>query len=290
MSTIHRPRPAAVAAALTLSAACALGAATSASARPRPPANAVTVTTNGMDYIVHGHLHPGTATLRWRNRDDEAHMMAFSRLKPGVTLRRLMAAQRKGERATVALLADGPDATYGSPATLGAHQSTTVTMANLARGDYAMICFLVAKNGMPHWQMGMVNILHVKGAARRGAPHAVATIRITDRAIVLPPAIRRGQGTFRVVNQGTKHHSLQLVRLAKGTTLAAYNRWFGGQSQAGKPVDGGGGVLAGGIDDLAGGHSGWLTLHLAHGRYGYASTDDITGPGLPPQSGVFTVR
>lgn len=292
MSVPHRPRHVVAATALACSA-CLAGAApgpAAPAARPGPMANAVTVTTTGMNYRVSGRLHPGTATLRWRNRDDEAHMMGFARLRPGVTLRRLVAAQRKGDHAVAALLADGPDATYGSPAIVGAHQSTTVTMENLRPGRYGMVCFLVAENGMPHWKMGMVNILTVSGAERQGTPRTVGTIRITDHGIALPRAIRRGTGTFRVVDAGRRKHDLQLVRLMNGTTLAAYNAVTSGNMRSGKPIDGGGGVLVGGIDALSAGQAGWLTLHLPRGRYGYVSTADITGPGLPPQSGVFTVR
>lgn len=254
-----------------------------------PVRNAVTVRTTGMNFLPSGSLHPGNASLTWVNRSPEAHMMTLARLRPGVTVAQVVAALHISEDSVYPLLADGPDASYGSPAVVGAWASTTVTMKNLAPGRYVMICFATDADGVPHWQMGMVAALEVRGAAQHQVPRTEGTIRLTDRAITLPEGFD-GRGTYRVVNTGTRLHAIQLTRLLHGTTLAAYNAWIGQQMATGQPVDGGGGVLEGGIDVLAPGQSAWLTLDLRAGHYGYVSTTDIVGPELPPQHGEFTVR
>lgn len=254
-----------------------------------PVNNAITITSPGMSYVVKGHLHPGVAAITWKNTDDEAHMMAVSRLKPGVTLDQVKAALNKSEEAATGLLADGPDAAYGTPAPLGAGQSTTVTAPNLKAGNYVLVCFFNGKNGMPHFMMGMINELTVKGGAQSTVPASNGTITITDNGFGLPKNFT-GHGTYLVKDIGQKPHNLSFARLDKGTSLASYVGYVGQAMNSGTPVDGGGGVLDGGIDVLAPGGSAWLTLDLKPGHYGYVSTEDITGPGLPAQHGEVDIR
>lgn len=257
---------------------------------PRPPIrNAVRVVTTGMNYHVRGALHPGTAAITWVNRDDESHMMAMARLRRGVTLGQLKAALATSEDAATALLADPADTAWGGPAMLGPGWSTTVTMTGLKKGRYALICFLTDAMGRPHWQMGMVDMLRVRGTARSARPASVGTIRLSDSAIRVPRHFT-GRGTYRVVNTGSAPHALSFARLRHGTSLAAYFGHVGMAMGSGGSIDGGGGRLVGGIDVLAPHRTGWVTLRLPRGRYGYLSPEDVTGPALPPQHGVFRVR
>lgn len=256
----------------------------------RPPVrNAATVVTTGMNYHVRGALHPGTAALTWVNKDDESHMMAMARLRRGVTLAELNDALADGEEATTTLFADPPDTAWGNPALLGPGWSTTVTMTGLKAGTYALICFLTDAMGRPHWQMGMVDTLRVRGKARSTRPASAGTIRLTDSAIRLPRHFT-GTGTYRVVNRGSAAHALSFARLRHGTSLAAYFGHVGMAMNSGGSIDGGGGRLVGGIDLLAPHRTGWVSLRLPRGRYGYLSPQDVTGPALPPQHGVFRVR
>lgn len=281
---------AAPATAVRVGAASTAGRALAAHPVPRAPIrNAVRIVTTGMNYRVRGALHPGNAAITWVNRDDESHMMAMARLKTGVTLAALKAALAVGESATTELFADSPDKAWGNPALLGPGWATTVTMTGLKKGRYALICFLTDAMGRPHWQMGMVDLLTVRGARRAARPASIGTIRLTDKAIRLPRHFT-GQGTYRVVNTGRATHALSFARLSKGTSLAAYFGHVGMAMSSGGSIDGGGGVLIGGIDVLAPGRTGWVTLRLPRGRYGYLSPQDVAGPGLPPQHGVVRIR
>ena len=58
---------------------------------------------------------------------------------------------------------------------------------------------------------------------------------------------------------------------------------------SGKAIDGGGGVLDGGVDSLLPGQSAYVTLDLPSGHYGYLSMDDAQGPTIPAQHGEFDV-
>ncbi len=249
-----------------------------------PTANAITVTSTGDNYRVAGHLKPGTATIRWVNADDEWHMMTLGRLKRGVTVHKMVAALSQGEQAAKALLADGPDAAYGSPAVLSAHQSETVTMEHLRPGTYVMICFMAEPNGTTHWQLGMVRTIQVRGATDTESVSDEGTIAVDDDGITLPVGFD-GRGTYAVRDTGTRPHNFSLAHLDHGVSLADFVGSVGqAMSTGGEPT---GGELVSGIDLLAPGQRAYLTLHLPAGRYGYLSVQDLTGPGLPPQSGVI---
>ncbi len=257
--------------------------------RTAPIKNAVAVTMPGMRYVVRGHLRPGVAAITLRNTDDEAHMMAVARLRPGVTRHQVVAAMKKGgEQAVAPLLADR-DMRYGVPGPVGVGASTTVTAPRLRAGNYALICFFNGKDGMPHWAMGMIGMLRVKGPKQQLQPRSKGTITISDKGIRLPGTFD-GHGTYAVKDVGTKPHNLSFAKLSKGTTLKAYAGYVGQRMQSGQPIDGGGGVLWGGVDGLNPGQRVWLTLDLPRGHYGYLSTEDITGPGVPGQHGEVDVH
>jgi uncharacterized cupredoxin-like copper-binding protein len=254
-----------------------------------PIANAVTVTTPGMRYDVSGSLRPGIAAITLTNTDDVAHMMAVARLKDGVTLTQVTDALAQSEEAAAKLLADSPDTSYGTPSIVGAGQSTTVTALDLPAGHYALICFLPGSDGKPHWQMGMIDELTVAGDKATERPPTRGTITIDDQGISLPAGFT-GNGTFEVVNNGKAPHGFSLAELDQGTGLADFAGHVGMAENSGQPVDGGGGVLVGGVDVLAPGQSAFLTLALRPGHYGYLSPSDMTGPQLPAQHGEFDVR
>ncbi len=254
-----------------------------------PIANAVIIDTPGMSYQVSGPLRPGVAAITLVNSDDVTHMMAIGRMKDGVTLKQLTDALDKSEDAAGALLADSPDTAYGTPSLVGAGKSTTVTAMDLPAGHYALICFLQTSDGMPHYKMGMIGELTVTGDKATEMPASDGTITIDDKSVTLPDGFN-GSGTFEVVNNGKSPHGFSLARLDQGTALADYAGHVGMAENAGKPVDGGGGVLAGGVDVLGPGQSAFLTVNLQPGHYGYLSPEDMTGPQLPAQSGEFDVH
>lgn len=254
-----------------------------------PIANAVTITSPGMSYEVPGPLRPGIAAITFRNTSPEAHMMEVARLIPGTTLDQLKAALDQSEDAAGALLADGQEnSVYGTPAPVGAGESTTVTAMDLQAGDYALVCFFTDADGTPHFQMGMINVLTVEGAPATESPTGDGTISIGDEGITMPDDFD-GQGTFLVTNDGTATHSFSIARLDDGTTLDDYYQFVGNAQNSGTAVDGGGGVLAGGVDGLLPGQSAFLTVALSPGHYGYLSTADANGPTIPVQHGEFDV-
>lgn len=261
-----------------------------ASGHPAAPVdNAVTITMPGMSYDVSGPLRPGIGTITLANTDDVAHMMSFGHLKDGVTLDQVKDALAQSEDALVALFAESPDTSYGTPDVLGAGQTETITGLDFKPGTYVLVCFLMAADGMPHWQMGMIGELTIAGDPATEKPESDGTITIDDAGIAFPDAFD-GSGTFLVTNAGKQSHNISMAKLDDGTTLSDYAGHVGQAMGTGAPVDGGGGTLVGGIDALAPGQSAYITLDLQAGHYGYLSSADMTGPELPKQSGEFDVR
>lgn len=254
-----------------------------------PITNAITITSPGMAYEVSGPLQPGVAAITFHNTDSVAHMMALGRMVPGTTLDQLVDALGQDEDAAGALLADGPDnSVYGTPAPVGPGESTTVTALDLAAGDYGIICFFSDDDGTPHFAMGMVDTFTVEGEQATETPDSDGTISIDDDGTTMPDDFT-GSGTYLVTNDGTARHSISFARFDEGTTLDAYYQYVGGQMNSGKAIDGGGGVLVGGVDSLLPGQSAYVTLDLSAGNYGFVSMDDANSPTLPVQSGEFIV-
>jgi plastocyanin len=283
-----------VGALLLLAAACSSDASTSSAADTpttvaQQATNEVTITTPGPTFEVSGPLRPGVATITLNNTDTQAHMLAMARLQPGVTIDQVRAALNQSEDAVTPLLIEPPDqAIYGTPAQVGAGQSSTVTAEHLQAGTYALLCFFTDDTGTPHWQMGMMGELTVEGDEFTATPAVDGTITIDDTAITLPAGFD-GTGTFEVTNQGTKEHSISMARLDAGVTLDSYFEHIGEAMANSKAVDGGGGVLVGGVDSLLPGQSAILTLDLPAGNYAYVSSVDAEGPQMPAQHGQFEV-
>jgi plastocyanin len=265
--------------------------ATTTTAKQAVTTNAITIETPGMEFDVSGSLRPGVATITFENTSDEAHMLAMAPMKDGVTVDQVKDALAKGEGddAVTPLLAEPPDqAVFGTPAPVGAGQSTTVTAKDLPAGNYVLLCFFTDDSGTPHFAMGMVGQLEVKGEKATAEPKSEATITLDDSGITIPDGFD-GHGTFLVTNSGKAPHSISFAKLDDGTTLDAYYQHIGEAMNSGKAVDGGGGTFTGGVDGLLPGQSAYLTIDLAAGHYGYISTTDANGPEIPAQHGELDI-
>lgn len=253
-----------------------------------PIDNAITITAPGMSFEVSGELRPGIGAITFKNTDDVSHMLAVTRVKDGVTLDQIRSAAGSSEESATALMADGPDADYGTPSPVGPGQQSTVIAKDLKPGTYAILCFFVGDDGTPHFQMGMVNEFTVTGDPATDAPKSDGTITVDDKAFTMPDGFN-GKGTFEVTNTGTKAHDLQLVKLDPGTTLQSYFGAVGEAMNTNKSVDNAkGGVMMGGVDGLSAGQSAWIVLDLPAGHYGYLSIGDAQA-GPPAQIGEFTI-
>ena len=238
--------------------------------------NRLTVIIGAHSLRVVGHPHPGRIEITVTNTSDAAGEFSFQLLKPGATAARVLAALRtRGEGAANALLAGDSDAEgYAEPAIVGAHASTTIVTTGAVRaGHYVAGSFLPGANGKPQALSGRFAAFTIAGAAATATPAPVSgTITLADRRIVLPHGFS-GSGTYAVSNAGTRPHSLSLASLRPSGSLQALFSCVGASFGRRKTIDRCPGRLIGGVDTLRPGATAYIVLHLAHGRYGYVSTD-----------------
>jgi uncharacterized cupredoxin-like copper-binding protein len=232
--------------------------------------NDLTITTQGMGYVISGSPQPGHIDITFDNPDEVAHEAQIVRLADGKTVEDLLAdLQAGGEQAAAADLAGDPDSmTYGTPAMLYGGQSTEVVSDTIDPGTYAVLCFLPGPDGMPHVAMGMAAQFTVAGDEVTATPDPDGTVGLADDGITLPDGF--GSGTYAVTNTGTTPHSFSLASLQG--PLDALFAYVGGQFAQNQPIDGGPGALVGGVTTLAPGQTAYLVLDLPAGHYGYVST------------------
>jgi hypothetical protein len=239
-------------------------------------ANRLSVTIGAHSMRVSGHPHPGRIQITVTNTSSAAGEFSFQLMKPGVTAARVLAALRtKGEGAATRLLAgDSDTAGYAEPAIVGAHASTTiVTTAAVPPGHYVAGSFLPGADGKPQALSGRFAALTIAGPASTATPARVAgSITLADNRIRLPQGFT-GNGTYAVVDTGRKPHSFSLASLPASGSLQALFACVGASFGQGKTIDGCPGRLVGGIDTIRPGMTAYVVLHLAHGRYGFVSTE-----------------
>jgi hypothetical protein len=266
--------------------------ATAATATVRANANAVRVVAHDnsahMYFRISGTPHAGQVAMHFVNRGRYAHEMSLLQLKEHATLSQFKKAMQQPDAETAAAkLVVDPEGEITGPALIGPGLDETV-YAPLRAGRYVVVCFLPGPDGMPHAMMGMIAGLRVRPAAGAvAAPHSDGTVRITNHKIVLPKNFSKG-GTFAVTNTGTRPHSLSLAELHGRTTLVQLFSCVGQAFATSSMIDKCPGTMAGGVSDLAPGHTAYLRVSLPRGHYGDVSTDgNDFAKGL---SGTFTVH
>lgn len=135
---------------------------------------------------------------------------------------------------------------------------------DLTPGDYAVICFIPAKDGMPHFAKGMVRPLRVVPAAgpAPAEPAADVTIRLTDYTFTLSAPLTPGSHVIRVENHGPQTHELVLARFAPGKGLKDFAAWEQGGEKGPPPAS-----ALGGISPMDPGNHGSFTVNLEPGDY-----------------------
>jgi hypothetical protein len=95
-----------------------------------------------------GFGRPGV--WKFANQDGGTHDGTIAQLAPGKTVADLISWAKHGETGPPPL--SGADGGFGA---LGGHSQAWFTIGHLARGNYAIVCFIPGPNGAPHVAMGM---------------------------------------------------------------------------------------------------------------------------------------
>jgi hypothetical protein len=220
-----------------------------------PPPTYVFIAT---DYGFDGpsEIPGGLVTLRLDNKGREPHHMTVVRLDAGKTLddlrTALMAEQELGWMHWVA----GP-----GPFMSNEHGAVTTT---LEPGNYVLLCFVPDAEGHPHFALGMMKELTVKGTGPGGdLPEPDLTITLDDFHFKLSGQPKAGAQTVRIVKNGAQPHEAVLAKLDDGATPMDFIQAFGPNATGPPP----GTFPPGGISQMDPGQTATVEWDLAPGRY-----------------------
>ncbi|MDQ2715276.1 MAG: hypothetical protein M3Z08_10245 [Chloroflexota bacterium] len=242
-----------------------------------PASSWQTITITAIDYTYQMPtsfaLQAGLIDLKLVNNGTQPHQAQLARLKPGVTreqvVNELLDKRQEAQAFSLLTFVGGPDTI--SP---GDGQEA---LLDVPAGDYVLLCLVTGSDGLPHIAKGMIHFLTVSPAQTlQSQPQANGEIVMQDHQYLLPHVLTQsGSSTFKVANQGTVPHELNIVKLASGKSAQDVLAFF--RHPSGPPPF----EACGGMATLAPGTSGWITVHLAPGIY-------VALSAVPdPTTGVF---
>ncbi len=257
------------------------GAGTPAVAAASVTPQVVTITAKDFSYDAPDTISSGMVTLRLVNQGPELHHVQLLRLDDGHTVAELQEGLKQ-------MKPDSPPPPWvhevAGPNTPvpGGEQSLT---EELAPGNYAIICFIPGADKIPHAMKGMVRALTVVPAtgATAAAPTADVTVRMTDYAWAVSPAITAGKHVIRIENDAAQPHEMFIAQLAPGKKPADLAKWVENPQgpPPGKPMGGISGMMKGGVV--------YLPVDLAPGEYGlFCFLPDAKDGKLHIEHGMMT--
>ena len=227
-----------------------------------------------------GSTPAGITTVQLKNVGKENHEAQFVRLNDGVTLDQFVTAiQQAGQGEPP------PIFTYeGGPAEIVPNKTSEVIL-NFQPGQYVLLCFVNAPDGMPHVAKGM--ILPVTVTATTGSagtlPAGKGTITLgTANGFELPATLPAGRNQFRVMNQGQGPRAFFVGSIPADKTIDDVNAELAKPDSPPPPWF----TANGGIDGLKPNGSAGVVLNLTPGKY---VAVDIPFSNDKPFGKVFTV-
>jgi hypothetical protein len=219
------------------------------------------VTVRARDYAFYDMpdtIPAGATNIRLENHGPDLHHVWLVRLEEGKSVDDLLKAAGHAHGALPAWAVD-----VGGPNAAVPGEVSAATL-DLEVGNYALICVIPAKDGVPHVMKGMVRALTVV-PNRTPAPLPKADIVLTlkDYSFEFDKPVKAGVQTIRVENAAQQSHEVVLVQLAPGKGMQDMMAWFeGGMSgpAPGKPI--------GGTTGFAQGEINMITHDFSAGNYG----------------------
>jgi hypothetical protein len=220
----------------------------------------VTITAKDFSYEAPDTISAGMVTLRLVNQGPELHHVQLLKLDDGHTIAELEAGLKAAPPGSPPPPWVHDVAGPNSPIPSG-EQSLTQEMAP---GNYVIICFIPSADHVPHAMKGMLRPLTVVPATgpMAAAPTADITVRMTDYAWAVTPAITKGKHMIRIENDAEQSHEMFIAQLAPGKTVAEMAIWAENQNgpPPGKPI--------GGISGMPKGAVAYVPVDLEPGEYG----------------------
>lgn len=220
----------------------------------------VTITAKDFSYDAPDTIAAGMVTLRLVNQGPEMHHVQLLRLDDGKTFADLSEGL-KGMKPGAPPPPWVHDVAGPNTPMPGAETSLT---ENLPAGNYAVICMIPSADGTPHAMKGMIKALTVipSTGTAAAAPVADVTVKMTDYAWQVTPALTAGKHVIQLENDAEQSHEMLLVQLAPGKEAADLSKWLIARQgpPPGKPI--------GGISGMAKGGVAYLPVDLEPGEYG----------------------
>ncbi len=218
-------------------------------------ANVLTVTASDYRFDAPAEIPAGLTTIRLINQGPSLHHIQLMKLEEGKALEDFLTALQEERPPTWATPAGGP-----APPEVG---GTSTSIEALEPGDYALICFIPAADGMPHVVKGMSRALKVVEPAGPATPEPEADIvvKLVDYGFEFSRPLTGGKHTIRVENAGPQPHEIAIVRLNAGKQPADFVAW------GMKPVGSSPGTIHGGLSGIMPGMHSFIEVDLPPGEY-----------------------
>ena len=218
--------------------------------------NVVTVTATDYGFVAPAEIPAGLTAIRLVNQGPSLHHIQLMKFEGDKTLDDFLAALKGEHPPAWATPAGGP-----APPEVG---GTSTSIESLEPGNYALICFIPAPDGMPHVTKGMFRALKVVGPSGGAVPEPEADIvvRLVDYDFELSRPLTAGKHTIRVENAGPQPHEIAIVRLNPGKKPMDFTAW--GMKPVGPPP----GTIHGGLSGIMPGAHSFIEVDLPPGEYG----------------------
>lgn len=229
-----------------------------------------TMTTDSFKIDTHGTVHAGLVKIRFTNAGIMEHQAQLFRLKDGVSYAKFHA-DLTGKNPGAALFVDGQSAGGAAAGAPGREQTVYETVQG---GTYAVVCLVRGRDGVPHFDKGMVGDFTVAGqltpqqlAAYHPADHVAGTIMSHDMTYTMPAVLRDGALYRYQDTDAMDVHELTFGRLLPGKTVADAKAWFMTLAKPGGPTAPPPFTDYGGFGSEVPGGGGWVRADLTPGNY-----------------------
>ena len=227
---------------------------------PASAANVVHIVAKDYSYDSPDQIPAGLTTLHLMNQGKEIHQAQLLRLTGGKTYNDF----------TTALKAAKPDAPpppwvvpLGGP-NAAPPGGTAAATSTLEPGNYALVCFIPAADGIPHVMKGMSHGLVVTAAtgAVAAEPAPTTNLTLSDYKFAFSSPLKSGENVIRVDNAADQPHEVVVFKLLPGKTMKDFEAWLPVMEKAPPPV-----AAIGGIVGQVKGQHAFFTANLDPGDY-----------------------
>jgi hypothetical protein len=234
----------------------------------RPAANETTGEATLPQIVVQAHdfafdlpdqIEAGLVKIVLENHGMEPHHLQLARLNDGVTPEQFVATLEQGPEEAAMTMITFPGGV--GPIDPTGRQEAIV---ELTPGTYVVLCFIPSPDGVPHLAKGMLDFVEVVAGemtSTAAQPAVDGEVKLLDYSFALPAEIKAGPQVWKIVNEGTEVHEINLIKLAEDKTMEDVMHFM--MHPDGAPPF----TNVGGFQAIDPGKSGYLPLDLTPGDY-----------------------